>query len=187
MTGKEMCGLTKEEFCSRAPVFVGDILWEHLVLLQQDVDREKAALKNAPSNLSETSTEPVSLPVSSPHQQLYSQPTAQPAASPLKTYHTLSSYQQQPSSSPPLSTIKTEYPVPVTSYSAQYHQYPAQYQSRPAQPVYAHYPYYPDPMVASSPYPALFPVSSQPAAAGQLSNQRHWQQQQAAGQQSYQV
>ena len=58
MTGKDMCPLSKEEFCARAPVFVGDILWEHLVLLQKDVDRKSAALKNAPSNLSETSTEP---------------------------------------------------------------------------------------------------------------------------------
>ena len=58
MTGKDMCALSKEEFCARAPVFVGDILWEHLVLLQKDVDRKSAALKNAPSNLSETSTEP---------------------------------------------------------------------------------------------------------------------------------
>ena len=185
-----MCSLTKEEFCTRAPVFVGDILWEHLVLLQQDVDREKAALKNAPSNLSETSTEPVSLPSSSPH-QLYSQPAPPAAASPHKTYHTLASY-QQPASSPPLPSIKTEYPVPVTSY-AQYHpatQYSHYQQSRPAvQPVYGHYPYYPaDPMVTpASSYPALFPVSSQPAAAGQLSNQRHWQQQPGAGQHSYQV
>ena len=57
-----MCALSREEFCGRAPSFVGDILWEHLVLLQQDVDRDAAALKNAPSNLSETSTEPVSMP-----------------------------------------------------------------------------------------------------------------------------
>jgi len=54
LTGKEMCGLKKEDFCNRAPHFVGDILWEHLQLLQQDVEKEKSALQNAPSNLSET-------------------------------------------------------------------------------------------------------------------------------------
>ena len=86
-----MCGLSKEEFCARAPVFVGDILWEHLVLLQQDVDREKAALKNAPSNLSETSTDPVSLPPSPPSSQHY--PVSH---SPQKTYHTLSPSRHTP-------------------------------------------------------------------------------------------
>ena len=43
-----MCALSREEFCGRTPSFVGDILWEHLVLLQQDVDRDAAALKNSP-------------------------------------------------------------------------------------------------------------------------------------------
>ena len=61
MTGREMCSLSKEDFCRKAPMFVGDILWEHLVLLQQDVDREKLALRNTPSKLSETCTDPSSL------------------------------------------------------------------------------------------------------------------------------
>lgn len=151
MTGKEMCGLSKEEFCTRAPVFVGDILWEHLVLLQQDVDREKAALKNAPSTLSEISTEPVSLPPSPPRQsQLY--PVSQPvshSASPHKTYHTLSPQRtnQYSAPSPPLAytnletsvppvTIKSEYPS-SEQYQYQYHPY-----QRLAQP-YQHYSYQP--------------------------------------------
>ena len=157
MSGKEMCGLSKEEFCSRAPVFVGDILWEHLVLLQQDVDREKAALKNAPSNLSETSTDPVSLP---PSPQMY--PVS--SQSPQKTYHTLSPHRHTPypapnptytnlaprQPSPPLN-IKTEYPpaasIPVTSHMTssynQYHgQYQATYQRLASHPVYpGNYPY----------------------------------------------
>jgi len=58
LRGKEMCALTKEEFCRKAPMFVGDILWEHLVLLQADVDREAMALRNTPSKLSETCTDP---------------------------------------------------------------------------------------------------------------------------------
>ena len=56
MTGKDIYALSIEGFCGRAPSFVADILWEHLVLLQKDVDA--AALKNVLSNLSETLTEP---------------------------------------------------------------------------------------------------------------------------------
>lgn len=88
MTGKAMCELSKEEFCSKAPVFVGDILWEHLVLLQQDVDREKLELKNVPLNLSETSTDPVSLPPSPPQTyQPLSPKKPYHASSPQKSYH----------------------------------------------------------------------------------------------------
>ena len=79
-----MCALSREEFCGRAPSFVGDILWEHLVLLQQDVDRDAAALKNAPSNLSETSTDPVSMPRLPPSPPGAQQP--QYHQSPQKTY-----------------------------------------------------------------------------------------------------
>ena len=51
-----MCSLNKDDFCSKAPVFVGDILWEHLQLLQSECDRdERSALKNAAPKLSETS------------------------------------------------------------------------------------------------------------------------------------
>ena len=149
MTGKEMCSLSKEEFCSRAPVFVGDILWEHLVLLQQDVDRECAALKNAPSTLSEISTEPVSLPPSPPRHQSHLYPV-----SPQKTYLTLSSSPQRPQQppysapSPPVSytsldtsalpvTIKSEYPSSSgQQYGYQYHPY-----QRVAPQPYQHYAY----------------------------------------------
>ncbi len=39
MDGKEMCKLSKEEFLDRTPGCVGDILYEHLQLLQHDADR----------------------------------------------------------------------------------------------------------------------------------------------------
>ncbi|CAG9813547.1 unnamed protein product [Phaedon cochleariae] len=42
MKGKDMCGMGKEAFSARAPAFVGDILWEHLELLQKDVEKERA-------------------------------------------------------------------------------------------------------------------------------------------------
>ena len=75
-----MCGLSKDDFCARAPVFVGDILWEHLQLLQQECDKDKAALKNAPPKLSEISTA-ANMTGSSPP-RMYN-------ASPVPTYTTL--------------------------------------------------------------------------------------------------
>lgn len=35
MKGKEICSMGKDAFAARAPAFVGDILWEHLELLQK--------------------------------------------------------------------------------------------------------------------------------------------------------
>lgn len=55
MTGKQICAMGKESFLARAPAFMGDILWEHLEILQKDVDAEKASMENAPgSNLYES-------------------------------------------------------------------------------------------------------------------------------------
>ncbi|XP_017769215.1 PREDICTED: ETS-like protein pointed [Nicrophorus vespilloides] len=41
MKGKDICAMGKDAFQARAPAFVGDILWEHLELLQKDVERER--------------------------------------------------------------------------------------------------------------------------------------------------
>ena len=35
MKGKDICAMGKDAFAARAPAFVGDILWEHLELLQK--------------------------------------------------------------------------------------------------------------------------------------------------------
>jgi c-ets proto-oncogene protein len=35
MRGRDMCGMGKEAFLGRAPPFMGDILWEHLEILQK--------------------------------------------------------------------------------------------------------------------------------------------------------
>lgn len=35
MNGKQICAMDKESFLARAPVFMGDILWEHLEILQK--------------------------------------------------------------------------------------------------------------------------------------------------------
>ncbi|XP_012149094.1 ETS transcription factor pointed isoform X4 [Megachile rotundata] len=54
MTGKQICAMGKESFLARAPAFMGDILWEHLELLQKDVDAAKASLENVPANVYES-------------------------------------------------------------------------------------------------------------------------------------
>ncbi|XP_065168998.1 protein c-ets-1-A isoform X3 [Atheta coriaria] len=41
MKGKDICAMGKDAFQARAPAFVGDILWEHLEILQKDVERER--------------------------------------------------------------------------------------------------------------------------------------------------
>jgi c-ets proto-oncogene protein len=35
MKGKDICAMGKEAFLARAPPFMGDILWEHLEILQK--------------------------------------------------------------------------------------------------------------------------------------------------------
>ena len=53
MSGRQVCSMSKEEFISRAPPFMGDILWAHLEILQKDVEKENAKVENAPTNFSE--------------------------------------------------------------------------------------------------------------------------------------
>ncbi|XP_067679300.1 transforming protein p54/c-ets-1-like isoform X1 [Haliotis asinina] len=56
--GADLCKMEKEEFLSRCPPFVGDILWEHLDILQKEVAQERSLLCNVPPNYSE----PVCMP-----------------------------------------------------------------------------------------------------------------------------
>ncbi|KAL0269813.1 UNVERIFIED_CONTAM: hypothetical protein PYX00_007421 [Menopon gallinae] len=62
MKGKDICAMGKENFLARAPPFTGDILWEHLEILQKEVerDRDKTTIANSavPGNL----YEPVCVP-----------------------------------------------------------------------------------------------------------------------------
>ncbi|XP_045460726.1 ETS-like protein pointed isoform X1 [Harmonia axyridis] len=51
MKGKDICTMGKDAFAARAPSFVGDILWEHLELLQKDVEKERALSGNVSSNI----------------------------------------------------------------------------------------------------------------------------------------
>ncbi len=91
-----MCALKKDDFCSKAPVFVGDILWEHLLLLQAECDKEepRSALKNAAPKISETAV--AELPVSAPRSYT--------PYSPPRNYTNLDSNKVYSSPMKPLST-----------------------------------------------------------------------------------
>jgi len=41
MSGKQLCSMNKQDFITRAPLFMGDILWAHLEILQREADQEK--------------------------------------------------------------------------------------------------------------------------------------------------
>nr|CAD7461142.1 unnamed protein product [Timema tahoe] len=43
MRGKDICAMGKEAFLARAPPFMGDILWEHLEILQK-VERQSTSI-----------------------------------------------------------------------------------------------------------------------------------------------
>ena len=48
LTGRELCSLSKEQFVSRAPLFMGDILWTHLDILQRETDNKENIKTNLP-------------------------------------------------------------------------------------------------------------------------------------------
>ncbi|CAK1583646.1 unnamed protein product [Parnassius mnemosyne] len=52
--GKDICAMGRDEFVARAPAFMGDILWEHLEILQKDVEKERSLLANVPPNMYES-------------------------------------------------------------------------------------------------------------------------------------
>ena len=41
LSGKELCAMGKEQFLARAPLFMGDILWTHLELLQRPEENKE--------------------------------------------------------------------------------------------------------------------------------------------------
>uniref|UniRef100_A0A8D8M1V0 ETS-like protein pointed, isoform P2/D n=1 Tax=Cacopsylla melanoneura TaxID=428564 RepID=A0A8D8M1V0_9HEMI len=51
MRGKDICSMGKESFLARAPPFMGDILWEHLEILQKEVEREKCIESSGGSHM----------------------------------------------------------------------------------------------------------------------------------------
>ena len=54
MRGRDMCAMGKENFLARTPPFMGDILWEHLEILQKGKIHMKKS--TAVSWVSSTST-----------------------------------------------------------------------------------------------------------------------------------
>ncbi|XP_077985724.1 protein C-ets-1-like isoform X1 [Glandiceps talaboti] len=56
MKGHDLCCMPKEEFLSRAPPFAGDILWEHLDMLQKESDRMSAMSMSSTVSTVTTST-----------------------------------------------------------------------------------------------------------------------------------
>ena len=45
VNGKELCQMTKEQFLARAPLFMGDILWTHLEILQKEEEKENVKVE----------------------------------------------------------------------------------------------------------------------------------------------
>ncbi|XP_018917034.1 protein C-ets-1 isoform X2 [Bemisia tabaci] len=48
MKGKDICAMGKNSFLARAPMYLGEILWEHLEMLQKEVELDQASLENVP-------------------------------------------------------------------------------------------------------------------------------------------
>merc|ERR1712080_107953 len=62
--------MTKEQFLARAPLFMGDILWTHLEILQKE-DKEKENVKVEPATSQTPSTPSYPSSVSSTSYQQY--------------------------------------------------------------------------------------------------------------------
>ena len=70
VSGRELCAMTKEQFLARAPLFMGDILWTHLEILQKE-DKEKENVKVEPATSQTPSTPSYPSSVSSTSYQQY--------------------------------------------------------------------------------------------------------------------
>ena len=55
ISGRELCAMTKENFLSRAPAFMGDILWAHLEILQKDAVMAPVSLESQDQKFTPTS------------------------------------------------------------------------------------------------------------------------------------
>ncbi|XP_017791496.1 PREDICTED: LOW QUALITY PROTEIN: ETS-like protein pointed [Habropoda laboriosa] len=122
MTGKQICAMGKESFLARAPAFMGDILWEHLEILQKDVDAAKASLENVPGNMYESVCVPDLgdfLGYQSGAHQVATTPEHKSPATPASSATTNSSGPQNTGTQPqaPLQPPST----PVSLPSRQYH------------------------------------------------------------------
>nr|BAS66821.1 Ets transcription factor 1 [Echinocardium cordatum] len=55
-TGHDLCALSKTDFLSRAPPFMGDILWEHIDMLRKECDPSNIPAQASSSSQSTSST-----------------------------------------------------------------------------------------------------------------------------------
>ena len=108
MSGDQLCSMNKQDFISRAPLFMGDILWAHLEILQRETDHQD--IKTPPVS----SSAPVT--TSSYYPPLPQHPLPPPAVSSNKTYTDLSTSSQKTVTSSSYSS----YPPPPPSYYSSY-------------------------------------------------------------------
>ena len=95
--GKQLCSLNKQEFISRAPLFMGDILWAHLEILQ----RESVSTQEKEADLHYTDLGP-SLPTPPP-------PVTSVEASPYGSYAPPTYYHSAPHYTTTWGTQATDY------------------------------------------------------------------------------
>merc|ERR1719228_1114565 len=129
--------MDKEAFLSRAPPFMGDILWAHLEILQKDVDKENAKVENVPNNFSE----PFNVP--DQFQRTYTTLGAPPPPPPISVPPPPPSTEAlAPISSIPSTYMSTRFDYPVTcgppsllpTDTTQYGTYPAPSPPKTTQP-----------------------------------------------------
>merc|ERR1711976_826206 len=61
MSGKELCAMNKQNFITRAPLFMGDILWAHLEILQKESDQIVSKTASVPFYLPQHPLPPASI------------------------------------------------------------------------------------------------------------------------------
>ncbi|XP_063831355.1 ETS-like protein pointed isoform X1 [Ostrinia nubilalis] len=162
--GKDICAMGREEFVARAPAFMGDILWEHLEILQKDVEKERSLLANVPPNMYESNVCLPELPDYIPppahhynnNNNTGGYTTGGPRETPGYGYTEASGAQGAPAptaASPLEEYYQPEYPAPPTappapSYLEDYYHHPHAH----TQPLLPHEPKY-QPHAYSKPYP----------------------------------
>merc|ERR550532_1829141 len=82
MSGKELCGMSKQEFITRSPQYMGDILWAHLEILQRESEQSSASA--APASVLDIKA-PLA-PASLPHFYLPQHPLPPATVPSSKTY-----------------------------------------------------------------------------------------------------
>ena len=147
LSGRQVCSMSKEEFISRAPPFMGDILWAHLEILQKEVDKETLSMKLEPQTAGYNTSQYLDL-MSSPQDRTYTQLNSLPEGQYLPPVSTKSeTVTQLPPNPPPLESLPSTY--------QEYHH--NQRLSSPRVPLYSLYdssPYgYPSP-------PSVYPQES---------------------------